>query len=398
MIDDFNSYIDALSNGGLSAEQLKEMTEEVERINRFTSAKVHDFEQEKQWRAEQAPEQKPPNGILSGEAFMAQHAPPDWLIDGIVQRSRLYACTSLTGHGKTAVWLFNACMVQAGRMIGKMDVQQGNVLILAGENPADLSGRMLGMCREFKIPHRLAPFVLPGNFPLSEQGLERLMERIKELGVPLSLILGDTAASFFPGDEENSNVQNGGYARRLRRLCDECHGLPTVVMNCHPAKNATKYDLMPRGGGAFLNELDGNLTLWADAPGEQTTLHWQHKIRGPEFAGVPYSLRVIATGMQDRRGRDERTVVAEPVSEESATNHSQQTLANQDAVLRTLQEHPDWSLAQRANHAGWVNEGGEPMKAKVQRAIAALAHDKLISKPRENGKWILTAKGRDALK
>ncbi len=76
-----------------------------------------------------------PGRILSGADFIASHVPPVWLIDGIVQRSRLYACTSLTGHGKTAVWLFNACMIHAGRMIGQLDIFQGNVLFLAGENP-----------------------------------------------------------------------------------------------------------------------------------------------------------------------------------------------------------------------------------------------------------------------
>ena len=86
-----------------------------------------------------------PGRILTGADFIARHVPPVWLIDGIVQRSRLYACTSLTGHGKTAVWLFNACMIHAGRMIGQLDVFQGNVLILAGENPADLEARMIGM-------------------------------------------------------------------------------------------------------------------------------------------------------------------------------------------------------------------------------------------------------------
>ena len=60
-----------------------------------------------------------PGRILTGARFIADHVPPVWLIDGIVQRSRLYACTSLTGHGKTAAWLYNACMVHAGRMIGQ---------------------------------------------------------------------------------------------------------------------------------------------------------------------------------------------------------------------------------------------------------------------------------------
>src|SRR5262245_10131572 len=94
-----------------------------------------------------------PSRILSGADFIARHGPPVWLIDGIVQRSRLYACTSLTGHGKTAVWLFNACMIQAERMIGNREVFAGNVLFLAGENPADLEARMIGTANAFKIPH-----------------------------------------------------------------------------------------------------------------------------------------------------------------------------------------------------------------------------------------------------
>jgi hypothetical protein len=33
-----------------------------------------------------------------------------------------------------------------------------------------------------------------------------------------------------------------------------------VVVNCHPVKNATADNLLPAGGGTFLNEVDGNLT------------------------------------------------------------------------------------------------------------------------------------------
>jgi hypothetical protein len=133
-----------------------------------------------------------PKRILTGADFIARHVPPVWLIDGIVQRSRLYACTSLTGHGKTAVWLFNACMIHAGRMIGQLDVSLGNVLILAGENPADLEARMIGMARAFNLPLNRLPYVLPGGFPLTEEEADALKRDIAGLGVPLALIVGDT--------------------------------------------------------------------------------------------------------------------------------------------------------------------------------------------------------------
>ena len=239
--------------------------------------------------------------ILTGAAFIARHVPPVWLIDSIVQRSRLYACTSLTGHGKTATWLFNACMIQAGRTIGQLEVFKGNALFLAGENPSDLEARLIGMAKAYNLPHDLLPYVLPGGFPLNDDEAKALKRDIAGLGVPLALIVGDTASSFSPGDDENSNVQAGNYARTLRTFTEECAGKPCcggVVPSRQERKPAQP--VAPRGGGAFLNELDGNLTLWSEALGEVTELHWQGKIRGPDFSALGYRLGVIGCYRADR--------------------------------------------------------------------------------------------------
>ena len=338
----------------------------------------------------------PPEGprrILTGAEFIAGHVPPVWLIDGIVQRGRLYACTSLTGHGKTAVWLHNACMVQAGRRIGHLDTFQGNVLILAGENPADLEARMIGMANAYNIPRERLPYVLPGSFPLTEEQAEALKEDIHRIGVPFALIVGDTASAFFPGDDENSNVQAGEYARTLRTFSIECQGNPAVVVLSHPVKGAARGNLLPRGGGAFLNELDANLVLWSDPMGEVTELHWCGKIRGPDFPALGYRLRQAPTGLTDERRRPEMTVIAEPMSEEAVADHGKQTLANEDVVLWMLRRHPEWSYAQMCRHAGWLDDADQPMKARVQRAIRALDNDKLIICTRKGAPWILTEKG-----
>jgi AAA domain-containing protein len=133
------------------------------------------------------PEGGPANGngsgrILTGAEFVKRHVPPVWLIDGIVQRSRLYACTSPTGHGKTAVWGFNGCMIHAGRMIGQLGVFKGNVLFLAGENPTDFEARLIGMAKAFNLPINQLPYVLPGSFPLTDEEVEALKKEIKALG------------------------------------------------------------------------------------------------------------------------------------------------------------------------------------------------------------------------
>ena len=155
--------------------------------------------------------------ILDTVAFLATFVMPDYLIDGIIQRGRLHALTSPTGHGKTAVALFLACMMAMGRHIGALEVVQGDVLIMGGENPDDLCVRLHAACAAYGIdPVSLPVFVMPGNFPLDGAAAEALKQRINDTGRTFSLIIGDSLAAYFPGDDENHNVQMGAYARNWR--------------------------------------------------------------------------------------------------------------------------------------------------------------------------------------
>src|SRR5262245_34984295 len=63
---------------------------------------------------------------------------------------------------------------------------------------------------------------------------------------PFNLIVIDSAAAFFEGDDENSNAQFGNYARMLRTL-DNISGGPSILVLCHPVKNYSLDNLVPRG-------------------------------------------------------------------------------------------------------------------------------------------------------
>jgi phage/plasmid primase-like uncharacterized protein len=341
----------------------------------------------------------PPKRIVTGKEFIASFVPPDWLVEGIVQRGRLYSCTSPTGHGKTAIWLYIGCMLQTGRKVGHLETVPGNVLILAGENAEDHKARMIGMVKAFNIAVDRLPYALPATFPLSEQEADKLRQDISALGVPFVLIIEDTFAAFFPGDDENSNPQTGAYTRTLRTLT-ECDGNPAVVSLCHPVKNASRDNLLPRGGGATLNEVDGNLTLWAERIGEATMLHWQGKIRGPDFDPVIFKLKPVNTELKDKQGRDVITVVAHPIDEMEAAHENAQALENENAVLRVLNKNPKWSQGDIARALGWIkhddaNNRHTPERWKVQRAINVLVKENLVRKSR--GKCQLTEAGKKAL-
>ena len=58
---------------------------------------------------------------------------------------------------------------------------------------------------------------------------------------------------------------------------------PAILIIAHPAgKTPSKDNLVPRGGGAFLAEIDGNLTVWS-GDGTDQTLHHSQKFRGAGF-------------------------------------------------------------------------------------------------------------------
>jgi hypothetical protein len=50
-------------------------------------------------------------------------------------------------------------------------------------------------------------------------------------------------------------------------------------------------------------------------------------------------------GVAVEKDRPEITIIAEPMSEEAVTDHTKQTLANEDVVLKSLRDHPGKSGA-----------------------------------------------------
>jgi hypothetical protein len=343
-----------------------------------------------------ATETLPP--ILDAPAFLATFTMPDYLIDGIVQRGRLHALTSPTGHGKTAVALFLACMMAMARNIGTIEVTQGDVLILGGENPDDLCVRLHAACQAYGLDPTLLPvFVMPGNFPLTPEAAETLKAQIDATGRTFSLIIGDSLAAYFPGDDENHNVQMGNYARNWRVLT-ACRGRPAVIALSHPIKAATRDSLLPRGGGAFLAEIDANLTLWAEGDRETTTLHWQGKIRGADFQPVTFGLTpVTLSDKRDAKDRPLMSVVATLRTSEQAEESIRAAVSDENAVLEMLRRYPGISIKDIALNLGWTSPlGGVPNNARVQRRLRTLAEMKLARKWR--GKWTITEAGKAELK
>jgi hypothetical protein len=328
--------------------------------------------------------------VLPIKDFIAAFTPPEYVIAGILQRRFIYALTGLPGAGKTAIMLSLAAHVALGRNISPdHEVERGRVLYLAGENPVDIQMRLIAMAQQYDfIPDEVDILIIPGTFPVSEM-LGYLDAEVEAMD-GVSLVFVDTSSAFFEGEDENSNKQAGDHARMLRELT-KLPGEPCVVVACHPPKNASESNLQPRGGGAFLGEVDGNLTAKNDEGSIE--LHWQGKFRGPDFAPISFELKQVThQRLKDKRGRLLPTVVARPLSDLAKENISKANNADEDAFLRLIAKHPKASLAELATMMGWLLPGSRPNRGKAQRMANALVKAKMITKGFQ-GKLKLTKDG-----
>jgi hypothetical protein len=334
--------------------------------------------------------------ILSSAKFVGGFVPPDYVIFGLLQRRFLYSLTGKTGAGKTAILLRIAAHIAEAMKIVDRDIEPGRVLYLAGENADDVRMRWIALAQQIGFDlEAVGVHFIPGVFKISEMA-ERIRAEIKQIG-PVSLIIVDTSAAYFEGDDENDNKQNGDHARRLRMLTT-MPGDPCVIAACHPVKNASDDNLIPRGGGAFLNEVDGNLTAARDVSGT-VEMHWQAKYRGPDFAPIHFTLRTVThERLKDSKGRLIPTVVASPLSEQGQEDIARVAHSREDELLVMLLDPAYRNASQReqATRLGWLMKDGKPYQVQVKRTLAALKKAKLVTV--ERGQTTLTKKGIEAAK
>ncbi len=321
--------------------------------------------------------------ILTASQFVAGFRPPRYLINGMLQQSYLYALTARTGHGKTAVAMYMGQILARALTFHGKATKGGSVLFLAGENPDDVRARFLVLADHEGFDPAKIPFYFVDGVIDVAASMPRIRAEADKIP-DLSLVIVDTAAAYFRGDDGNSNAQQGEYARLLRQLTF-LPGKPAVVVNCHPVKNASKDNLLPVGGGAFLNEIDGNLTLWSNSE-KQASMHWQGKFRGPEFEPLSFEMRTHESSLVvDAEGKLMPSVVAAPMGDIAVEIAEANQESDENLIMKIIAASPRHSMAKVAEVARFT-------KAKVQRILNRLVEDKMMS--RHRSKYKLTEKGK----
>lgn len=341
------------------------------------------------------PAEPAPDYLTSSRDFLATFEPPEFLIDETVQMRYFYSLTAATGVGKTAIAMRWMGHVVLGKPIGEREVQQGDVLYLAGENPSDVLYRWMALSRDMGIdPETERVTWMVGAKDLTVAGLTMATEAVRK-GRTFKLVIVDTAAAYNFGDNENDNSQAGAYARQLRSLVNMPGG-PCVIALCHPTKRAADDDLMPRGGGAFIAEVDGNMAVMKKE-GLLAVVPFG-KFRGDTSWSHHYELEKITDHpkLKDARGRQMASVIARPIASTSVEIKARNGHNEAITLLHAVFDHPGSNATELARHLHWTyGKAAEPNVNKVNRLIAGLVTQKLVRETM--GRWKTTPKGQEAL-
>ncbi|OWZ92846.1 hypothetical protein B9J07_13610 [Sinorhizobium sp. LM21] len=321
-------------------------------------------------------------GFVSSASFVAAYSPPHYVVDGVVISGKILTLTGKTGHGKTITAIKLAIDVAAGRFFCGRKCRKGHVAFVAAENPDNVRMQFMAQCEDMGLD--------PGSLDISwHEGAFSLANASPTIREELAwypettLVIFDSLQALFDGDDSNSNNQMLRTAIAFRDLVKSHANKPAGIILSHPIKNATKSDLTPYGGGALLNELDGNLTQWNE--GGIAELHHQGKFRGAPFDPITLELAVIESdSVRDLENEKLRMTVVRPMGEQRRAEVATDAMKRRILILTAIRDKPGIIQAELVGATGIS-------KSSVARYVTELTQAKAIKS--RGGKLKLTPEG-----
>lgn len=324
--------------------------------------------------------------LIDAADFLTEILPPEYIIEPMLLRGQIAAITAPTQHGKSAVSHLFSISVGLGKVYTSFRARHGRSLMLFGENAGNAKLQFFATCLYYGIqPEELRDRVV--IYPYGGSILEAVNYIGSEAGSgqwgEFDFVNLDTSAAYFDGDDENSNALLREHASMQRRLT-MLPGHPNVLSNCHPKLNATRDCLIPRGGSAFLNEIDSNLTLWND--GTMITLH-HTKMRGPPFD--PISFKLDDYLLKFANGKTMAVPVAVPISDSEQLALMDEHYQEEKTLLDAMRTRPTASMREWAQVSGWKMKDGSPYHVKAGRVMKRLSLQKKVKMV--GSRWMLSS-------
>lgn len=258
--------------------------------------------------------------LVPADEFSAKPAPISWMVKHWLQSDALIMVHGPSGGGKTFVVL-DWCLHMAS---GKADwhghrVKPGRVVYLAGEGHHGLRGRVAA----WKHHHQCGPL----SMWLSRNGCDlntpagylKVVEQVRTLPEPPSVIVVDTLHRFLAGDENS--------AQDAKTMLDACNALMAEfscsVVLVHHTGVSEESQHRARGSSAWRGALDIEISIVPAADGAPMEIV-QRKSKDAELAQTVYTSlqQVTLPGWLDEDGQPVTSAVivkAEPVAKNEKT-------------------------------------------------------------------------------
>ena len=158
--------------------------------------------------------------------------PPEWLVDGIMPESGVIGLYGAPSTGKSFVAVDLACSIGAGRAWQGHTVKQGLVVYISAEGGAGIGKRVLAWAAENNVSPALidvAWIIEAIPISASHEDMQYLFDRIEEIREQPVLVIIDTLARCFEGDE-NLQEDMGAFIKGVDLIRRE---LDTSVLIIH---------------------------------------------------------------------------------------------------------------------------------------------------------------------
>lgn len=242
------------------------------------------------------------------EASLVAAADEAWILDDLLPARGIGFIYGAPGSYKSFVALDMAASVSSGRAWHGYECEMpGPVVYIAAEGSRGLMERSVAWKRHHELdPGPLAILTVPVMMDdvLMVQAFTECLERAAEaFGAPVRMVVIDTMARSFSGDE-NSAQEVGGFVNACARFSNAV-GDCFVLVVAHTGKDAARGI---RGSSALDGAADCHFLV--TKPNEGQALVKNTKQKDVEKAeDMRFAMESVSTGILDRKGRIRRSLV-----------------------------------------------------------------------------------------
>lgn len=215
----------------------------------FRSVKIN----EKKIETKQVPKKKHGLYLRSATQLMSEPLTSNWLVKGLLPADTFALIYAQPAVGKSVLALEMATAVALGCDFYGRKVAKGTVVYLTGEGQAGISKRLKALQKAKSLELKDAPFFISNTTELidTEHGLLTTINTIDGLKKVPSLIVLDTLARCFNGDENSTEDMN-----KFIRSCDILRNRypNSTVLVIHHSGLSEKY--RSRGSSALISAVD----------------------------------------------------------------------------------------------------------------------------------------------